>query len=200
MKKIGNIIHNEELVNHKKVDYINYHNKLNDIDYNLPTLIVGWNNVKENNINTSILNKTIKDGYLYWEYEFNENKQEHVDGVYLFSKLVPYRYFNNNYNYEFIDPIFNKIKNIDDLNSKMPCFYEKIYYNSNMLYCLFENKIYGIDLNIMDFFNMKKKEILLFFSKKTTTFVNDETSKIFMKYFKFFNGFEYTKKYLITQI
>ena len=38
MKKIGNILYTKELVNHKKVDFVNYYNDvlINNINNNLP--------------------------------------------------------------------------------------------------------------------------------------------------------------------
>ena len=48
MLKIGNIIYKDELVNHTKVDYINYiPSQYFDYDNTLPTLFVGWSFMKE---------------------------------------------------------------------------------------------------------------------------------------------------------
>ena len=117
MLKLGNIIYKDELVNHTKVDYINYHMEdtpMNYDDFNilLPTLTVGWNFLKENNTfyDVSILEKEIKKNILYWEFSFNENKAQHVGGVEMFIRNVPYYYFRGQYEYKNIDPIFNEFK------------------------------------------------------------------------------------------
>jgi hypothetical protein len=187
-------------VNHKKFDYINYSNNFDQINYDLPTLIVGWNNVKEQNIESSILNKTIKEDLLYWEFEFDENKHDHVNGLQLFSKLVPFRYFKHYYNYNFIDPIFNSINTIDDLFKLIPNTIDKIYNHNEMVYLLKDENIFGINLDIMDFFSFEKEKILLFLSKKTTKFVVDNKGDIYKKYYQYFKGFEDIKKYIVTLI
>ena len=50
--KIANIIHEKELVNHTKAEYVNYINKptaYEDLDTTLPTLYVGWSLMKDSN-------------------------------------------------------------------------------------------------------------------------------------------------------
>lgn len=201
MNKIGNILYTDELVNHKKVNYINYieNNNINIINNDLPTLIVGWNNVKFNNINNiSILNKTIIPYKLYWEFSFKENKQEHVYGVDLFSKLSLNYFFEKKYNYITIDPIFQNILLVNDIFNYIVGDIKKTYLNNNMLYVLTtKNNIYGLNLNILDFFNIKKEKIILEFSEKSIIFVKDNDNDILNKYLKYFNGFEYTKRYLV---
>lgn len=201
MNKIGNILYTDELVNHKKVNYINYieNNNINIIDNDLPTLIVGWNNVKFNNINNiSILNKTIIPYKLYWEFSFKENKQEHVNGVDLFSKLSLNYFFEKKYNYITIDPIFQNILLTNDIFNYIVGDIKKTYLNNNMLYVLTtKNNIYGLNLNILNFFNIKKEKIILEFSEKSIIFVKDNDNDILNKYLKYFNGFEYTKRYLV---
>ena len=61
--KLGNIIYEKELVNHTKVDYINYFNKpqiYHSLDKTLPTLYVGWSFMKScNEFNDIIQNANI---------------------------------------------------------------------------------------------------------------------------------------------
>lgn len=202
MKKIGNILHTNELVNHKKVDFINYYENImiNEIDNDLPTLIVGWSNVKINNLeNISILNKTIHKNQLYWEFDFEEYKQQHVDGVSEFSRLLPDYYFRSRYNYSIIDPIFYRIYTVDGIVCDILNNYiEKAYLNNNMLYVLSNNNIYGLDLETFNFFSLPSKEIISIFENKSESFINDENGEIFNSYFKYFKGYKFTKRYLIS--
>ena len=56
--KIANIVYEKNLVNHTKVDYINYVNgevKYNNLDTSLPTLYVGWSFMKQCNPDNEII-------------------------------------------------------------------------------------------------------------------------------------------------
>ena len=81
--KIANIIHEKELVNHTKAEYINYFNEpkvYDELDKSLPTLYVGWSFMKACNPddpiiqNADILKKKIITNELYWEFSFRESK------------------------------------------------------------------------------------------------------------------------------
>ncbi len=87
--KLGNIIYEDELINHKKskiINYVEFKNLSNvKIDNNLPTLIVGWKLVKEilkeSSLEISILEKRIVTNKLYWEHSFEDEKEEYfVEG------------------------------------------------------------------------------------------------------------------------
>lgn len=204
LKKIGNILYTKELVNHKKVDFVNYYNDalISNIDNDLPTLIVGWENVKLNNLNNvSILEKTIIDKKLYWEFQFEECKQKHVDGVFNFVKLLPDYYFRNRYEYIVIDPIFFKINHVDDILVKIiKKTVEKAYLNNNSLYLLSGNNIYNINLNTMKFFYFDYNRVVNFFKERISYFIDDSDNSIFDKYYKYFKGYKYTKRFLISLI
>ena len=122
--KIGNIIYEKELVNHTKVEYVNYFNEqkiYNDLDKTIPTLYVGWSFMKACNPNNpiiqnaDILKKRIIINELYWEFNFTESKPSHVKGVDKFAGIVPQFYFIPKYKYTNLDPVFFQLKDIDDL-------------------------------------------------------------------------------------
>src|SRR5574344_1559443 len=106
---IGTILYDSDLAMHKKRKYFNYvkGRKLNLIeDLSLPTLIVGWDIIKENNLmDVSILEKTIIKQKMYWCFSFRENKQKHVNDLAEFTDLCVDFYFMNKYTHETIDPI-----------------------------------------------------------------------------------------------
>lgn len=204
LEKIGNILHTKELVNHKKLDFINYHSNvlIDEIKNDLPTLIVGWENVKLNNLNNvSILEKTIIQNQLYWEFQFEEYKQKHVDGVSNFVRLLPDYYFRKRYEYNVIDPIFYKINHVDDILVKIikkPV--KKAYLNNNSLYLLSGNNIYNINLDTMSFFYYDYNRVVNFFKERIDYFIDDADNSIFDKYYKYFKGYKYTKRFLISLI
>jgi len=206
--KIANIIHEKELVNHNKSDYVNYFNEpisYDDLDKSLPTLYVGWSFMKacnpDNPIiqNADILKKKIITNELYWEFAFNESKPSHVKGVNTFTKLVPQFYFKPKYIYTNLDPVFFQIKDLTDLMDVLPKKFEKAYrYKDEMIYLLSDNKIYGLNLKMYEFFKFNVDDILLQINGRTASVNTDTDGSYHQKYYKIFPNFEHLKRYLIT--
>jgi hypothetical protein len=217
MNKIGNIIFNEPLINHTKVDYINYlttqESKLNGFDKSLPTLIVGWNSLKVDFIDMfdisklSILNNKISLNKLYWEFSFNEQKSTHITGVDMFIRNVPIYFFESKYTYIPIDPVQEKLFNENNIlnwyKSKTSSIdTDAIYiYKNNITYVLRDNTIYGIDHNQWDFFGMKNaSETFINTShiSQPKNIINDQDGDILAKYNKIFSGYNNLKRYLVV--
>ena len=153
----GNIVTNSkiEIENFKVCD------KLETIDKNLPTLIIGWENTKKLLCeNVSILHKQI-DNFTYWTFSTKERKSEYeVDLDSFISKC--YNSFGEHLPYVYLDLLMGKrmvnfriIRKI--LSLKNPITYIS---DSNMVYIYGENIIFGIDLNIVSLFEEKYEKIL----------------------------------------
>ena len=170
--KIANIVHEKELVNHTKVEYVNYINKPTEydcLDSTLPTLYVGWSFMKdcnpENGLiqNADILKKKIISGKLYWECSFKESKASHVKGVSNFVKLVPEFYFMPNYTYINLDPVFFNLQDIRDLMDVVAKQFDSIYqYKDEMIYILVNNEdeknaIIGLNLDFLAVFGSEMR-------------------------------------------
>lgn len=203
MPKIGNIIYKDDLVNHTKVDYINYIKWSDDIEYNqsLPTLMVGWEFLKSlyptNTV--TILNKEIEKLLLYWEFSFEEKKSEHVSGVDLFAINVPYYYFRKNYTYINIDPIFNNIEHVEHISKNIIGEPEVVYnHKDEMLYILRPNRVYGIDLKMYEYFNMDVNHIKSDFINLSPKYIEDLDGSIYSEYYKSYPNFEELKRYLVV--
>lgn len=206
--KIGNIIYENELVNHNMVDYINYYkNKISydELDKSLPTLYVGWTFMKSCNSNNSIiqnadiLKKKIITNELYWEFSFEESKASHVKGIDNFTNLVPQFYFSSKYQYINLDPVFFQIKDIQDLMDILPKKIDSLYnYKNEMLYLLLDNKISGINLNMYNFFKFSTDDILEKISERTETIHLDLEGNIYQFYYKKLPNFEQLKRYIIV--
>jgi len=206
--KIANIIHEAELVNHTKVDYINYINEskvYDELDKSLPTLYVGWSFMKkcnpDNNIiqNADILKKKIITNELYWELSFREGKPSHVKGVNTFSKLAPEFYFKPKFIYTNLDPVFFQLVTIDDLMDVLPKEFDATYnYKNEMLYVLLDNKIWGIDLRMYEFFQFDINDMVMRIQDRSINNYKDLTGDIYQKYYKLFPNFSLLKRYLIT--
>jgi len=206
--KIANVIHEKELVNHTKVEYINYFNEAkayDDLDKSLPTLYVGWSFMKacnpDNPIiqNADILKKKIITNELYWEFSFRESKPSHVKGVDTFAGLVPQFYFSPKYIYTNLDPVFFQLKDVDDLMDVTPKKIDASYnYKNEMFYFLTDNKIWGIDLRMYQFFKFSLEEILQRMLVRTAMPITDLEGETYQLYYKIFPNYEHLKRYIVT--
>jgi len=206
--KIGNIIYEKELVNHTKVEYVNYFNEqkiYNDLDKTLPTLYVGWSFMKACNPNNpiiqnaDILKKRIIINELYWEFNFTESKPSHVKGVDKFAGIVPQFYFIPKYKYTNLDPVFFQLKDINDLMDVLPKKIDKLYnYKNEMIYLQKDNNIWGISLSMFSFFNFNIDEIKNSLSERTSILNIDLDGNIYQLYYRIFPNFELLKRFIIT--
>lgn len=209
--KIANIVHEKELVNHVKSDYINYFNELkayDDLDKSLPTLYVGWIFMKASNPdnkiiqNADILKNKIVTDELYWEFSFSENKASHVKGVNTFAGLAPQFYFKPKYSYINLDPVFFQLKDIDDLMDVVPKEIDSIYqYKDEIIYILFENKICGINLKMFAFFKFDINDIIHRIGnrlKLNHVYTTDFDGEIYQSNYKIFPNYEHLKRYIVT--
>jgi len=209
MFKIGNIIYEDELVNHTKVDYINYIDMKNggndlNIPTDIPILFVGWNQFKvtlnDFHDKISILNKEIKSNQLYWEFSFNENKAQHVGGIEMFVRNAPYYYFRGKYTYKNIDPIFDKISNLENFKNILPNEkFNTFQYKDEMIYILDNNNnIFGIDLKMYEYFNFNLDKLTSILIDRSITTKHDIDGSIYQKQYKIFPFFEELKRYLVV--
>lgn len=206
--KIANVIYEKELVNHTKVEYVNYYNqpmKYDDLDKSLPTLFVGWSFMKacnpENEIiqHADILKKKIITNELYWEFSFEESKASHVKGIETFVGLVPQFYFTPKYQYINLDPVFFQITEIEDLMAILPKEIDATYILKNeMMYVLKENKIWGINLKMYDFFKFNITQIIEQINYRTAHTLNDIDGQMYLNQYKIFPNFQLLKRYMVV--
>lgn len=206
--KIANIVYENELVNHIKVDYINYINERIEydlLDKNLTTLYVGWNFMKSCNPNNDliqnadILKKKIISNSLYFEFSFEESKASHVKGLENFVEAIPHYYFQPKYTYIDLDPVFFQIKDIEELFDILPKKIDAIYnFKNEMLYLIIDNKITGINLIMYNYFKFNIDEIIKKLNTRTSSVFNDLDGKIYDLYYKKFPNFSNIKRYIIV--
>lgn len=207
MVKLANIVFEDELVNHDKLDYINYFNEsieYDKLDKTLPTLYVGWSFMKvcnpNNDIiqNANILHKKIIGNELYWECSFKESKLSHVKGVISFIESIPDFYFNPKYQYINLDPVFFQIKDIDDLMDVLPKQIEAVYnFKNEILYIYNENKIWGVNLNMYNYFLFNINDICFRVNERTNNAKLDLDGNIYQTYNKILPIFTHLKRFLI---
>jgi len=213
--KIANIVYEKELVNHKKLDYVNYYNEAieyDKLDKSLPTLYVGWSFMKACNPNNeiiqnaNILHKKIIGNELYWECSFEESKASHVKGVEFFINNVPEFYFSPKYSYINLDPVFFQLVDVQNVMDALPKKIDRYYMLKNsMLYLLSDKKIYGLNLDMYRFFKFNIDDLLsrleaLTFNGNSESFdcIRDDDGTIYEKYYKILPKFTHLKRYLVV--
>jgi hypothetical protein len=159
-----NIVHNTPLVNHEKVDYVNYIETDDPVAIRnalkpAPILLIGYKlakNLYQKYQEVNILDKQLTNGVL-WEFSYDENRSQHIEGVF---NIVHKRILNVKFStikYELIDPIFNNIRKEEEILSKiLPVDFS--YITSGMIYAYNSNAkaIYGIDLKAYNFFGFNE--------------------------------------------
>lgn len=205
--KVANII-STELVNHEKLDYINYYNGCTDylsIDNGLPTLYVGWTFMKSCDkansfINiANILNKCIIPNKLYWEFSFDENKSNHINGVRDFALKSPELYLTSKYDYINIDPTFENVSDVDSLLKRFFLKLDGVYkYKNDSIYILSNRIIYGINLKQLQFLKFDIDLLINLLKQKSLAFNDDFDGNTYMKYYKIFSNLELLKRFIVT--
>ncbi len=154
---IGNIVTKTKL----NVDNFNVCDDLESINKELPTLIIGRKLSKELlGEGISIIHKNISNN-LFWTFDKTERKSDfEID----FEQFKEYCFdnFGENIPYVFLDILYGSkrvnlriIKKILSLQSPI------IYFTENgMVYIYGENIIFGIDLNVLEYFENKKDKII----------------------------------------
>jgi hypothetical protein len=169
---IGNIITKQNL----DIENFKICPTLEGIDETLPTLIIGWKKVKTIYGNTvSILHKKISSR-IFWTFNKKERKVEYDEDIENFKEYC-FTNFGENIPYVYLDILYGKkrinyriIKKILSLESPIT------YLDKNgMIYIFCENIIFGVDLNILEFFEGKKEKVISKIHKlKNNVFVDNE--------------------------
>jgi len=208
--KIANIVYEKELVNHTKVEFLNYYNEpieYEKLDKTLPTLYVGWSFMKTCNpnneiiMNADILHKKIITNELYWECGFEESKSSHVKGVENFVNTIPQLYFSPKYTYINLDPVFFQLKDIEDLMDVIPKKINTVYnYKNEMLYILSGNKICGINIDMYRFFKFDINAIIELINIRSAVSIYDIDGTMYLNQYKIFPNFSHLKRYMVVAL
>jgi len=153
---IGNIVTNLDI----KEENYNIINNLDDINNDLPTLIIGWSLTKTLLDDVSILHKRIKEN-LQWTFSEKERKVDFEIDIELFKKDC-YRQLGKDIIYVYIDIIHSSKSKIKKIINKIKSFKEPIFYvgKNKMLYIYDENIVFGIDLNMTNLIGIENKRLL----------------------------------------
>ncbi|MFW5847381.1 MAG: hypothetical protein ACOCVF_00480 [bacterium] len=191
---MGQVYYIDSLVKHDKVSYVDYIQKPDNPQFNLPTLIVGWEYLQSFNFEVNILEKKINDS-LFWEFSFNEHKSNHVNGVNDFVNGVPFLYFNSQFKFKNIDPIFNKINNTNDLDKYFNLIDKAYVYNNENLYLQTNNVVLSFNLLMFRYFKINIDSYIQNINKNIIYF---DDGTIFTELCKKYNFMYEFKRYVVT--
>ncbi len=93
MKKIGNIIVSSP--NSKVDDCYNKFLSLSNVDNNLPTMIIGLKNAKQNIENFSIFKKEYRNNMLWWTFSKTEKRSDYDKDMQNFYEVCINNIINN---------------------------------------------------------------------------------------------------------
>ena len=162
MKKfIGNIVVNAEDMKVEKC----YKKcmSLTEIDKDVPTLIIGLQNAKNNIVGFNILVKTYEDKKIWWTFNRNERRIDYVNDLKAFYECCIHNIIDK-LEYKFINTNELSISDIKTLIKKLNNNSKKIYYIDNNKFVFVYDiegtkKIYGISLNTCAFFGVSREKI-----------------------------------------
>jgi hypothetical protein len=176
MLYLGNIITKNKI---ETSSFINITENINNINYNIPTLIIGWELVKKMFPEQNILESKITEN-ITWTFSKREKRYKYEKDIEEFNKKI-IQHLNNQINYRFFNYILSsktKQNNFIEFINKGGCY---IYYNSRFIYIYnVENKItIGISINDLFYNNIDTNQ----FIKK----LNQNNNNLIFDNFNFIN-------------
>lgn len=147
MRYIGNIITNSSIEISK---FFNVVSDLKNIDISIPTLIIGWDNVKKLYPEQNILNNKINEN-ISWTFSKREKRYQYEKDLKNFIESVV-KEINDKINYHFFNYLLaseTRRKNFIDYIKNGE---SSIYYNSRFLYAYNANDSITIGVSLKDLF------------------------------------------------
>ncbi len=156
MKYIANIITNSKI---DVCEYINVAKNINDVDLQIPTLIIGWGNVKDLYPNANILEKKINDT-VSWTYNNREKRQEYEPDLAKFIK-TSFNRIDEKIPYTFFNVLTNKLDRIKKLLKYIHSDIIKVFYITEKHIYIYNGKsVTGISLSDLEFYGIKKEKVI----------------------------------------
>ena len=166
---IGNIVHNNPKKEYKNFNVVN---ALDKIIEGLPTLIIGWDIVKQINPDADFLNRKLSNN-ISCTFNLTERRDLHEEDLYYFIKNC-YNNLISKVKYNYIDFLLfndNKILEIFKIlkeNDKLITFH-----HGNMIYIYGDNNIYGIDLKVIKYIGRDVNKLIIYLKDLCEVFLSD---------------------------
>ena len=170
---------------------------ISEADSTKPILIVGWGNARLHSGYKSILEKELEPG-VFWTFKKSESRSDFEQDLKNFYKYI----FSNildNISYYYVNIMnlrYNNIKKIYNIfNSKEK---KNIYINNNLLYLMYEGKILGVSLDILEYCGVKRDKVLSLLSSNPDNKIYDDSSRWITKIGKYLGNKKYAIPYFIS--
>jgi len=183
--KVGNIVNCNEEIDERYFNCFSIEEFLNtdivkDDRMRLPTLIVGWDVVKKNFGDVSILSKVISEpeenglGGIYWTFSKAEKRGIYEENLKEFKEKCYEDYVKNIKTYN-IDPIVYNINTTEELCEKLSNLSGGVGYlfQERIVYIYKENSIFMVDLDLIKFVGFDFGFILKFLMDNLSVFSED---------------------------
>ena len=189
--KIGNIVSNTPL---KVGEEFNIVDSFDDIIEGIPTLIVGYQLVKEKfGEDLDFLEREV-DG-ISWTFTKEEQKKYHIPDLNQFIDYCFYKCVEDT-TYLFVDPIQFSKRKMKRVISKINSIENPISYltEKNMLYIFGENLIFGVDLKLVNYIGIDSDKIKSRVKSISKAFL--EGSEILIEYKDYLERLKNQPKYV----
>ena len=154
--KLGNIVTKTKVETMLEFNIVE---NIDDIDPNIPTLVIGYEHMLEYYPDTSIIQRIYKNN-LHWTFNGKENKREYIRDIEIFTQHCLLQLISV-VNYVPIDTIhitkstFKKIYR-KIINSKKMCSF---LYQNRIIYLCIDTIIFGVDLELYNFLGLDPEKI-----------------------------------------
>ena len=195
MRIIGYIVTDKKMNNIE--GFVKQVDNYSEVDPTKPVLIVGWDNAKSFDGYKSILDKQLNDN-TFWTFKRSENRSDFEDDLkkfysFAFEKVlddVKYYYVN------VLGLRYSKLKKLYDIFNSSER--KNIYINNGIIYVLYNGKILGVSLEVLEYCGIRKNKVLTLLGSNPNNHLFFNTSKGIGKLCRFLDNKKYAIPYFIT--
>jgi hypothetical protein len=175
MEYIANIVTKNKI---EVSSFFNVTSKFSDINTNIPTIIIGWNEVKQLFPKQDILNPNI-DENIIWTFSKREKRYQYEKDIVKFINNV-IKSIDDKIKYCFFNYILSEQNRRDKFIKYVQSGLCSLYYNSRFLYIYsIRDKItIGVSLNDLSYIGIKPKEFILMLNKNNNNIICDNLNCI----------------------
>jgi len=195
MKPLGYIITDRKL--NDVEGFVEQVKDMTDADSTKPILIIGWGNARLHQGYKSILEKELAPG-VFWTFKKSENRSEFEQDIKNFYRYI-YDDILDNIEYYYINILnlrYSKLKKLYNIfNSKER---KNIYISDNLLYTLYDGKVFGVSLDVLEYCGVKRDKVLSLLSSNPANRMFDNSPKWMIRLCKHLGNKKYAVPYFIS--